>query len=208
MAHMGECNPYMALPDENRNHNRGSVSERHAERMLWSLGFSIGTLICMVVMAILVDYHQPVSSNLVSDRFPFLKVVVPVGAGGLLICLAVLLVVPVVLTGNLRPAWWLIPTTLLVIWFVYFYDWNGLLEFGRPRSDVWKDPAYFALVVRRFEPWISGLILGLLLLELNDWQQKKAAATAGAEIRKIVDEQTQLRTDSKNSRLMGNNPTD
>ena len=206
---MSESNPYMALPDENRTQNRGSVSERHAERMLWSFGFSVGTLICIVVMAILVDYHQPASPNLVSDRFPFLKVVIPVGAGGLLICLAVLLVVPVVLTGNLRPAWWLIPTTLVLLWFVYAYDWRGLFELGRPRHNYWRDPERIRLGLwELLTLTIFYITVCWLLPTLTARQEEKAAAKADAEIRKIVDEQTQPCAESKNSRLMDNIPTD
>ncbi len=116
-------------------------SVRNAGNGVWRQRFSVilttVSLGAIALMVYRVEVHRPVDPMLVADHYPAGTVICCMATAAAAGTTAVLVCIPTLLIRNFTPLFWLVPLMLVTVWFIDWYDWQGLFEHGK----AWYRPA-------------------------------------------------------------------
>lgn len=105
-------------------------------RLAGSCGLAVLSVAFIALMVYLVEIHVPRETALVADYFPVTQVFLCVCAASICAVAAWFSAVPALVTRRALPLLWLVPMTCGCVWFVEWYDWNGLFEYGKAWANV------------------------------------------------------------------------
>ena len=89
--------------------------------------------VSLAAMVVLVQIRNS-DSMLAAEHYPVREVFICCGMTAICLTLALLFAIPVFLTENYTPGFWLVPAFVMLAAFMLWYDWEGVFNYGKSRQ--------------------------------------------------------------------------